>query len=90
MKNVLWKILYFVLFVICLMGLIVTLFVEQERDYLRAIQIGLLVLAFGGRLFGRKRRALRPNYRLYEETYKEFVRGAFASDKRSYRKLMED
>lgn len=89
MKKIVFKIIYLLLFLFSAGSLIAFAFFSPEKDYSRILKCAVLTVGFGRVLFGGRRRSLKPNYRMYEETYKEFVRNAFASDKKSYRKLME-
>lgn len=89
MKKVIFKIVYILFFLFCAGSFIAFTFFAPEKDYSRIVQSALLTIAFGMKLFGVRKRSLRPNYRLYEEAYKDFIRGAFVGDKKNYRRLME-
>ncbi len=83
-KNVLYVILMLVV-----IGLIVySLFLAPEKDYGAALKGGLILAGCILSLMGKKKKRYVPNYKLYEEQYKEIIEGAFYEDKASYRDLM--
>lgn len=87
MKKVIVTILCLIAFVLFAGTTVYFLFVAPERDYSHAAKSGVLALSFGMKLLRRKR-PIRPNYRLYEKVYKDQLKGAFSGDKKNYRKLM--
>lgn len=88
MKKVIVTILCLIAFVLFAGTTVYLLFVAPEPDYSHAAKSGVLALSFGMKLLRRKR-PIRPNYRLYEKVYKDYLKGAFTGDKKNYRKLME-
>lgn len=89
MKKVIVKILYLLLFLFSAGILIAFAFFAPEKDYGRIVKSAMTTIGLGMVLFGGRSRSFRPNYRLYEEAYKDFIRNAFVGDKKNYRRLME-
>lgn len=89
MKNGPLKVIYGVLAFILAAVLVYFLFFRPEKDWGDIAKCALLLVSYILTLTGKRKRRFSPNYRLYEEQYKELVSGVFQDDKRSYRKLME-
>lgn len=69
--------------------LVYNLFINDKPDYVRIVQC---IVVLGGYLYGVRRMGKNiagSDYTVYEDAYKGFIEGAFAEDKKSYRKLLE-
>lgn len=86
------KILLFLLDIVAIgtsaVLLVYNLFVADVADYSRVLKC---VVVLAGYLYGTRnaRKPLRINYKKYEEAYKNALEGAFAEDKRNYKKLLQ-
>ena len=68
--------------------LVYNLFFAEVPDYSRILKC---VVVLAGYLYGTRnvRRPLKVNYKKYEEAYKDALEGAFAEDRKSYKKLLK-
>lgn len=89
MKSKIWTILKILLFTAVFFLLIYYVFISREEEFERLIK---LALVWVGVMFAMAKSSSKPSpiiLKKYEMAYKEFLEGAFAEDKRSYRKLVE-
>lgn len=83
-----FKILGIIVILLCVIGVVYELCFAQEVNVKLLAKLFALLVTYLAALTGVRRKLAVPNNRLYAGAYKNILRTAFCSDKKSYNKLM--